>query len=151
MKMTMNELEAMLREDKKETKQMELLPDKLKEKFKAYPLYSQDGKKEKAKVVCKFFNPFGSGSWYCLEGEPLGEDDFEFFGYISLLEREYGYFTLKELEGIQKSNSGATIERDLFLNEDITLEEVLKEDGLFEEYSETFLRDDEEPKKEENE
>ena len=147
----MTELEAMLRENKKERKPMELLPDQLKEKFKQYPLYSQDGKLEKAIVVCKFFNPFGSGSWYCLEGEPLGEDDFEFFGYVSLLEREYGYFTLKELEGIQKSDSGATIERDKFIKEGITLEEILKQDGLFEEYSETFLRDDEEPKKEENE
>ena len=147
MKITEKQLEEMLRDNKEKPKMMELLPDELKEKFKKYPLYSQDGVKEK-KVVCKFFNPYGVGTWYALEGEPLGEDDFEFFGYVSLLENEFGYFTLSELKSIQKSEGLATIERDLFLKDEITLEEQLKIDGIFESYAKIFL-DDEEEKEEE--
>lgn len=143
MKITEKQLEEMLREDKKERKQMELLPDKLKEKFKKFPLYSQDGKLGKSQVVCKYFNPYGSGTWYVIEGEPRGDNDFEFFGYVSLLENEFGYFTLSELESIQKGDSLATIERDLFIPEEVTLEELLKNDGLLEEFERTFSNDEE--------
>jgi hypothetical protein len=67
-------------------------------------------------VVCKFFMPDGSWTWYVIEGStreksgcgfgencnhrPLKEyvperDDVLFFGYVDGLEREYGYFSVR--------------------------------------------------------
>ena len=58
-------------------------------------------------IICKFFNPFGRGTWYVLEGEAQGSD-YIFFGLVDLHEQEFGYFLLSELESIK------FIERDLY-------------------------------------
>ena len=62
-------------------------------------------------IVCKFFNPCGVGTWYVLEGQVEG-DDFLFFGLVDLHEKEFGYFSLNELQSIRLS-FGLTIERDI--------------------------------------
>lgn len=116
---------------------MELLTDELKEIFKEFPLYSQDGKGLEAKVIAKYFLPAGQTTFYALEGQEDGQD-FRFFGYIILFDKEYGYFTLSELESvkipieIEGLGSGlVTIERDLYLTPaQKTLKECLKEDGV---------------------
>ena len=48
---------------------MALMTKELENKFKKYPLYSQDGKMEEAKVIVKYFNPCGAGTWLITEGE----------------------------------------------------------------------------------
>lgn len=73
----------------------------IEQKLKDYPLYSQDGKGDEAQVVVKYFNPVGAGTWYVLEGEKQENGDYLFFGFVELLEAEYGYFSLSELESIQ--------------------------------------------------
>lgn len=100
---------------------MQLMTPELEEKLKDYPLYSQDGKGDKAEVIIKYFNPVGAGTWYVLEGNKQESGDYLFFGYVELLEGEYGYFTLGELESIQiplrmngKVVDTARIERDLY-------------------------------------
>ena len=80
---------------------MQLMTPELEEKLKDYPLYSQDGKGDEAQVVVKYFNPVGAGTWYVLEGEKQENGDYLFFGFVELLEAEYGYFSLSELESIQ--------------------------------------------------
>ena len=72
--------------------------------------------KEK-KVICKFFNPCGAGTWYVIEGQPEG-DDFLFFGLADLHEKEFGYFSLKELESIRLP-FGLKIERDIHFDESL--------------------------------
>ena len=80
-----------------------------------YPLYSQDGKGEDAVVVCKFFAPIGSWTWYVLEGEKKEDGDWMFFGIVvNEFCTEMGYFTLKDLESIRLPLS-LTIERDMYL------------------------------------
>jgi len=49
---------------------------------------------EEKEVVCKFFNPIGSGDWYVLEGEEQ-EGDFMFFGLVHLHERTLDIFLLR--------------------------------------------------------
>lgn len=46
---------------------MKLLTTDLEEKLKEYPLGSQDGKLGNSKVIAKFFNPTGVGTWYIIE------------------------------------------------------------------------------------
>lgn len=62
-------------------------------------------------IVCKFFNPCGSGTWYVIEGQEE-DGDFIFFGLVDLHEKEFGYFSLNELQSL-KLPFGLTIERDL--------------------------------------
>lgn len=62
-------------------------------------------------VVCKFFNPIGAGTWYVIEGQEE-DGDFIFFGLVDQDEKEFGYFSLRELQSL-KLPFGFQIERDL--------------------------------------
>lgn len=92
---------------------MELLPKKLKAKIP--PLGSQDGIFDPM-VVCKYFDPTGSWTWYVMEGEDREDGTFEFFGFVVGQSQELGYFTLRDLETAKKGLTGLRalpIERDL--------------------------------------
>jgi hypothetical protein len=91
---------------------MELLPEELKNQLPK--LYEQEGTDD-PKVFIKFFFPAGNWTWFVTEGEPEGED-FMFFGYVIGLEKEWGYFTLKQLEEINVYN--LTVERDLYFRQE---------------------------------
>ena len=77
---------------------MKLLTKAIEKQLAKYPIYSQDGKGGKAQVICKFFNPCGSQTWYILEGEKQ-DDDYILFALLDNMgEREYGYVSLNELQ-----------------------------------------------------
>ena len=82
------------------------------------PLYSTEEQTADAKTfVCKFFNPLGMGTWYVAEGEQQEDGDWLFFGLVDMFEKEWGYFSLSELESVRLSH-GLGIERDIhFINE----------------------------------
>lgn len=67
--------------------------------------------KEK-KVIAKFFTPWSHWTWYATEFD--GKD--LFFGLVDGLEKEWGYFSLKELESIS-GPAGLKIERDLYFGQ----------------------------------
>lgn len=76
--------------------------------------YSQENEKNPM-IICKFFDPTGSWSWYAIEGEQEG-DDFIFFGLVEGFESELGYFSLHELETCKQGLTGMRalpIERDI--------------------------------------
>jgi hypothetical protein len=83
-------------------------------------------------VVCSFFSPDAGWTWYAIEGSPVDENglydtdkekvDFVFFGLVSGLEVELGYFSLSELTSV-RGPFGLPIERDLYF-EPIRLSEV---------------------------
>ena len=82
---------------------MKLITKEIEEKFKKFPLYSQDGKGGNSEVIVKFFNPFGAGTLYITEGNKLEDGDYEMFGYCHLGDdenAEFGYICLSDLEGI---------------------------------------------------
>lgn len=117
-------------------RKMKLLTDDLEARFGEYPFYSQDGKGEEAEVVCKFFNPYGLGTWYVLEAEKQADGDYLFFGYVeSPLSPdfdEYGYFSLGELEVLKipiringEIIAYGSIERDLYMG-DLKMGDILK-------------------------
>lgn len=87
---------------------MKLITKQLEKELAKYPLYSQDGKKDEAVVICKLF--LQGYTWYVLEADKV-DDDYEFYGIIDSQEREYGYFTLSQLESVRGS-WGLKVERD---------------------------------------
>ena len=100
-----------------------LLPDSLKERIPA--LYSQEEVQDPM-VVCKFFDPVGSWTWYATEGSPVDEDgyydtnkpkvDYLFFGLVVGHVAEVGYFSLEELKTAKEGMRGLRalpIERDV--------------------------------------
>ena len=85
-----------------------------KELLKQFPkLNETDGTPlEEKKVITKFFTPDGSWTWYAVEFD--GED--LFFGLVDGFEKEWGYFSLKELQSV-RGKLGLPIERDLYFGQ----------------------------------
>ena len=75
----------------------------LAEQLKDFPLYSQDGKQKDATCVCVF--EIGLIRWYVLEGQPEGDDFTLFSIVVGMAETEYGYASVKEMEGIMVDGS----------------------------------------------
>jgi len=91
---------------------IELLPIEAREQLPK--LYAQE-KIEDPLVYLKFFFPAGRWTWFVTEGESR-DGDFLFFGYVIGLDKEWGYFTLKQLEEINIQN--LTVERDLYFKQE---------------------------------
>jgi hypothetical protein len=89
---------------------MELLTEELRAQLP--PLYAQERVKEEDKIVyAKFFTPSSCWTWFVTEGAQQ-EDDFLFFGYVIGFAREWGYFSLSELQD-SCGPCGPTVDRDL--------------------------------------
>lgn len=90
---------------------MKLMTKELEAKIPA--LYSTESVEMQDKVlIAKFFDPTGSWTWYVAEGR-REEGDYLFFGLVDGMEREWGYFSLNELQSV-KGRFGLGIERDLY-------------------------------------
>jgi hypothetical protein len=82
---------------------------------------------EDVRVIVKFFNPSGVGTWFATEYD---SDARRFFGYATLGDpdnAELGYFSLDELEAF-RGRFGLKIERDMWFG-DHTLKEVMDKKG----------------------
>jgi hypothetical protein len=85
-------------------------------------LYSQEDNPDPM-VVLKLFTPDAGWTWYAIEGSPVDANgyydtdkpkvDFLFFGLVSGLEVELGYFSLAELKKVRGA-FGLPVERDLY-------------------------------------
>lgn len=95
---------------------MELLPDEIRKRLPT--LYETEEQGLEALALVKFFTPDSDWTWYASEFD--GEDTF--FGLVSGLDVELGYFLLSELEGV-RGPMGLPIERDKFF-EPTTLREL---------------------------
>lgn len=78
---------------------MKMITKEIERLMGRYPLYSQDGKGDDAKVLFKVFNPYGGQSWYILEaGNPEENGDRQLFAlFTNAGESEYGYLMLSDL------------------------------------------------------
>ena len=85
---------------------MELLTKEVRGKLP--PLYSQE-EVEDPMVICKFFFPDFSWTWYAIEFD--GTD--QFYGLVDGDEKELGYFSLTELLG-NRGKLGLPVERDRY-------------------------------------
>jgi hypothetical protein len=84
---------------------MKLLTKEIEDKFKS--IGSQENLDDPV-IVAKFFDPTGSWTWYATEYNP---EEKIFFGLVHGHEKEWGYFSLEELESF-KGLLGLGIERD---------------------------------------
>ncbi|MFN0140852.1 MAG: hypothetical protein ACKVQW_12300 [Pyrinomonadaceae bacterium] len=74
----------------------ELLPKEFKN---ALPKISDQEGNKNPTVHAVFQFHLSGWLWFATEGEAI-DDDFLFFGYVVGLEREWGYFCLRELESV---------------------------------------------------
>jgi len=80
------------------------------------PLYSTEEVETQDKtIVCKFFAVGSGWTWYVVEGERQEDGDYLFFGLVDGFEKEWGYFSLGELESV-KWHDIPGIERDLYFD-----------------------------------
>jgi len=84
------------------------------------PLRSTEGLGMDAPIIVKFFTPTSNWTWYATEFD--GED--LFFGLVVGFEKEFGYFSLAELELVH-GPYGVSIERDLYFGTHHTVKEFL--------------------------
>lgn len=96
---------------------MKLLTKELRARL---PKIKETESQEDPLVICKFFYPDFSWTWYAIEFD--GDD--LFYGYVAGDFPELGYFSLKELLS-NRGKFGMSIERDLFF-EPRPLSEVRK-------------------------
>lgn len=75
-------------------------------------------------AVCKFFTPDSNWTWYAIEGERQSNGDLLMFGLVFGFEKEWGYFSLNEMEGA-KGPMGLSIERDMYFKPTL-IEEIEK-------------------------
>ena len=123
---------------------MKLLTKEIEEKFKKNPLGSQEGMMGDSKVISKFFNPYGIGTWLIteavLEAPDSEYEDWTLFGFCYLGDNqmaELGYVSLKELENtkikvhipLTMESFEGEIERDKSYDDlDITLREACEKE-----------------------
>lgn len=87
---------------------MKLLPNDLANSLP--DLYDTENIDTEDKMIyVKFFSPFSDWTWYVAEYD---SSDGTFFGLVDGNEREWGYFSLRELEGINAESNPPLIERD---------------------------------------
>lgn len=79
----------------------------LSEKF---PIYSQDGKGDKAQILLIYAIPDSNIFWAVTEVEVF-ENNVTFFGLVNLQECELGYFSLSELMQFNAEHEFPKIER----------------------------------------
>lgn len=95
---------------------MKLLTKAIEKQFERHPLYSQDGKREDAKILVKFFLTYSDFTYYVLEAEKQPDGDWLLFGICTLNgTTEYGYQMLSELESV-RNRRGLGVERDKWFN-----------------------------------
>lgn len=104
---------------------MELINEDLKQVFRNYPLYSQEGKDMDATVIAKYFFPLSNATWIITEAQECLEGDWRLFGYMYIMEWEWGYVMLFELQNYRYKGI-FTIERDLHLPKDTTVRECIR-------------------------
>ena len=90
-----------------------------KEILKAFPKLGTTSEQapEETKIIAKFFTPDSNWTWYATEFD--GDDTF--FGLVDGFCKEYGYFSLRELQSVRGA-LGLPVERDMYF--DKTLAEV---------------------------
>ena len=111
---------------------MKLITKELEKIFEKYPIGSQDGLGGSAKVIAKFFNPVGAGTWLITEAEKTEDGDYEMFGYCHLGDdeiAELGYVMLSQLENL-KLPFGLKVERDLYMPKDCNLIQSMRRTGI---------------------
>ena len=93
---------------------MKLLTKEIEQKLLKSPIGSTSGQGMNAKLIVKFFNPCGAGTWLITEGEKQPDGDWYLYGWCHIMEWEFGPVMLSELERYRDPRFGLGIERDKY-------------------------------------
>ena len=106
---------------------MELWTKEIEKKAHLCPLYSKEKQGKDAEVLVKYFNPYGAGTWLITEAERQEDGDWLLFGYCHILEWEWGYVLLSELQNTKVKLFGYSfpLERDLYVKEGATVKDLI--------------------------
>ena len=104
---------------------MQLLTKEIETKFKK--IGSQENI-EDPQIIVKFFDPTGSWTWYATEYD---QDTKTFFGLVDGHYKEFGDFSLEELESV-KGPLGLGIERDIHYGFDNKISSVQTNEAVIE-------------------
>lgn len=106
---------------------MKLITKTIEKKIEQNPLYSHENIEDpyENKILIKFFDPYTQATWLVTEAEKQENGNILFYGYVHILEGEWGYFTLQQLLQLE-----GRIERDKYLPDNRTIKEELKCLGL---------------------
>ena len=99
---------------------MKLLTKAIEKELMKHPFHSQDGLGMDAKVIVKYFNPYGLGTWLITEGERQDDGDWMLYGYCKITDAEWGYVMLSELQGVRPL-LGLGLERDMYIGDNATV------------------------------
>lgn len=93
---------------------MKLITKQIENLLSKYPLRSQDGKRDNALVLAKFFMPSSAFTFYMLEGDISQQTA---YGIIVGFDNsaEYGYISLNEMQTV-RNRLGLGVERDMYFN-----------------------------------
>jgi hypothetical protein len=103
---------------------MNLLTKEIEKTLTKNPIYSHDGELLDAKVIVKYFNPTGAGTWLITEGEKQSDGTWLLYGYCFLFEWEWGTVSLEELKSF-KGRFGLGIERDLWIGKNSKVRDLI--------------------------
>ncbi len=95
---------------------MMLLTKELREQFPELGA-TQGSPLNQKKVIAKYFTPDSNWTWYAVEFD--GDDTF--FGLVDGFEKEWGNFSLRELESV-RGPMRLPIERDLYFGQPLISE-----------------------------
>lgn len=70
---------------------------------------------ENQKVIAKIFNPYGSGTWYLINQDPVDHD--YLWCIANIFETEVGSVSKSELEQMRVKPFNLPLERDLYFDE----------------------------------
>lgn len=106
---------------------MKLWTKEIEQTALRYPIGSQDKKGKQAKVLVKYFNPYGAGTWLITEAEKQENGDWLLFGYCHIFEWEWGYVLLSELQTTKIKICGCKLglERDLYIPDNATVKDLI--------------------------
>ena len=102
---------------------MKLLTKEIEKELKKFPFLSQDGLGMNARVIVKYFNPYGLGTWLITEGELQEDGDWMLYGYCKITDAEWGYVMLSELQNV-KPLMGLGLERDMWIGDSPTVRDL---------------------------
>lgn len=107
-----------------------LVTKAIEDAIRRTPYGTSDGLRGAAKVIARYFNPYGGGTWYVLEGaHGEGEewDGDRVYGFVTRVETpEYGELSLEDFKKVRVKVSMMGVTQELPLERDIGVEPFAK-------------------------
>lgn len=103
---------------------MKLMTKEIEKKLKPLMHYDKTEPKD-IPVPLKIFNPYGGGTWFIYEYDPVEKRAFGFVNLIGDDCAELGYISLQELEDFSLAKGTLKLERDKLWDNETKLNDIM--------------------------